>query len=642
MKGKPIFGKNHLHWCFSCGVPVLSGVCGRCGGKTKKVDITPPYDARPAFRGDIVRINECCKEQFGDRLLSDNEAVVLSRAPYIDRMDEIVACGEVLASIRFNPFKMRWEIVPRIGGALRMDLKKGYVEVDEDAVEPILAGGSVLAVGVTHAHPDIKKGDEVVVLCGDEVVACGNARMDGTEMVGSRGMAVKVRWRNKSGRKDVPEPVEMDDVRGRMVEANSHVIENIEKEAISFIKNVSKMSESLTVSYSGGKDSLAVLILCLKALGRVDILFTDTGLEFPETIENVEAVAEKYGIKILKSVAEDSFWKNLDRFGPPSVEYRWCCKVCKLGPISKLIAENYPDGCVSFIGQRRYESETRARSKRVWKTQWIGNQVGASPIQNWCALHVWLYIFANNAPYNRLYELGFERIGCWLCPSSSLSDFLEVATRYPEMWDRWHSYLKEYAEANGLDEKWVELGIWRWLNPPREFVEVMKKRMETTSQVSTSQLLRAPPSSITLSLVSGVRPCVGGVSAEGRFSNFDMNLVRESGQLRTLGKVVDGGNFVVVYGKTSPSTIHIYKNGVVIARAESEERTKNILELVEKVVRRAYECTGCGLCKSHCKVGAIEVMERAVINERCEGCGACLRGCPIMMHDVLPITEPSE
>ncbi|WP_341536887.1 phosphoadenosine phosphosulfate reductase domain-containing protein [Methanosarcina barkeri] len=53
----------------------------------------------------------------------------------------------------------------------------------------------------------------------------------------------------------------------------------------------------VSVSYSGGKDSLAVLQLVSESLDDYEIMFADTGLEFPETIENVKQVVEHYGKK---------------------------------------------------------------------------------------------------------------------------------------------------------------------------------------------------------------------------------------------------------------------------------------------------------------------------------------------------------
>ncbi|MDD4440084.1 MAG: phosphoadenosine phosphosulfate reductase, partial [Tissierellia bacterium] len=95
---RPVYlGKMLLHWCEACNVPVLGKRCG-CGKSTKKVVVTPPGDIRPAFDYDIKRINSVSEKQFNAPLIPDGHLVVLNKAPYEDRMDEIIVDGEVLAS----------------------------------------------------------------------------------------------------------------------------------------------------------------------------------------------------------------------------------------------------------------------------------------------------------------------------------------------------------------------------------------------------------------------------------------------------------------------------------------------------------------------------------------------------------------
>lgn len=72
---------------------------------------------------------------------------------------------------------------------------------------------------------------------------------------------------------------------------------------------------------------------------------------------------------------------------------RWCCKTNKLGPTVRPIMGKFPGGVLSFIGQRRYESEKRSEKPRVWRNPWVPGQVGAAPIQDWTSMHVWLYTF---------------------------------------------------------------------------------------------------------------------------------------------------------------------------------------------------------------------------------------------------------
>lgn len=64
--------------------------------------------------------------------------------------------------------------------------------------------GSLFAVGVTHADPDVREGDDVVVVCktkaGIDVRACGIAQMNGVEMADmKRGVAVTLRHVRKQG-----------------------------------------------------------------------------------------------------------------------------------------------------------------------------------------------------------------------------------------------------------------------------------------------------------------------------------------------------------------------------------------------------------------------------------------------------------
>ena len=128
----------------------------------------------------------------------------------------------------------------------------------------------------------------------------------------------------------------------------------------------------------------------------------DTGLEFDQTKENVERIAEEHSLELIVESAGDSFWRNLEVFGIPAKDFRWCCKTCKLGPATRLIQKNFPNGVLSFIGQRAYESEQRARKGKVWRNPWTPNQLAASPIQKWTALHVWLYLMSKGARTNPL------------------------------------------------------------------------------------------------------------------------------------------------------------------------------------------------------------------------------------------------
>ncbi len=467
-------GKINIHWCSECDIPLVEkGECGICSNQGVSVKVTPPGDVRPAFDKDIELIRKTIDKQWGDgyseHVLPEDKIVLLNNSPNIDRMDEVIYDGKVRGILRYSldrklegkdpyVFILRpWKGLP--------EPKKRYVYMDKGAVKPILNGASALAPGILDADEDLKKGDEVIVLDDHgDVLGSGPAYRDGKELVrADKGRGIKVRWRVS----DDPlsdEKRTWDDV----IEANRGLMGSKVDEAKEFI--LSKIDEHdvpYAVSYSGGKDSLAVLHLVMDAGLEPTMMFVDTGIEFSETIENVHEVADEFGLDLLEADSKDGYWSNVEHFGPSARDYRWCCKTCKLGPTALLIKDNFPKGVLSFIGQRRYESENRMEHGDTWTNPWVPGQIGTSPIQDWTALHVWLYLFMKEANYNPWYERGFERIGCWVCPASDLSE-LEMLKEGFQGYHRFEEMLEEYREANELPEEWVSLGLWRWLDLPKD------------------------------------------------------------------------------------------------------------------------------------------------------------------------------
>jgi phosphoadenosine phosphosulfate reductase len=623
-------GKMLLHWCDSCNVPVLGKRCA-CGENTKRVEVTPPGDIRPAFDYDIKRINSVSEKQFNAQLIPDGHLVVLNKAPYEDRMDEIIVDGEVLASLRFEIESCEWILLPRLEGARRLfhgkDRKtlERWVIIAQEVVPFILKkGASVLAPGVLEADPEIETEDEVVVMNpSGEVICCGRSRMSGREMCEEkRGIAVKPRW---SGEPESPKINPGGQNWEDAVKANEKILETLTEKSHTFIKNVAESANmKITVSYSGGKDSLAVLQLVDETLDDYEIMFADTGLEFPETLENVKEVAEYYGKTLRIASAENSFWDSISVFGPPTLDTRWCCKICKLGPITRLIDENYDGGCLSFIGQRQYESHARSISKKVWKNPWVGNQVGASPIQEWTALHIWLYLFRTKAPYNPAYEKGYDRMGCWLCPSSSLADFFQLEESHPELAEKLNSHLLTYAEKMGLSPEWVKYGFWRYKRYPEILQKLAKKK-----GISLIPSQKAPEE-LKFEVVTGYRPCkAGGISADGSFGQaIDIETLEESGMLKPIGKVsfIEGAASVS-FGE---ARAQVFASGNVNGRSKDEKTLKKLMRMVEFSVRKALFCQGCGVCVGHCEHSAIEIKDkRAKIKESCAHCGKCIEVCPL-------------
>ena len=453
-------GKILLRWCDQCHTPVLAQTCA-CGEKTREVPVTPPGDARPAFPADIALINRIYNDHFGAPLIVPGHLVLLNKVPDHDRMEEIIVGGGIAGIIRYFPDQRCWEPIPRPEACTLFTPKKRYVVVDEGAVPFIKDQGmSVLAPGLDFIDDDVCAGDEVFILAKDGTcVGVGRAKTDAAIARGMEKGSI-VRTRRNISSLIVPGAARWETA----VASNSDVLERAESSAIGFVREVTGQNPHLVtnISYSGGKDSLATLLVVIKAIGKVPMLFADTGMEFPETYANVEEASRHYGLDIIRTDGKTTFWETFDRQGPPAVNARWCCRVCKLTPVANLIREQWGE-CLSFIGQRRYESAARAQSKRVWRNSNVRAQLSAAPIQNWTALHVWLYLMREHAPYNILYERHLDRIGCFMCPSSDMALIHLIEAEYPDLWESWRSRLEQWQEARGLSADWVTGGKWRLL-----------------------------------------------------------------------------------------------------------------------------------------------------------------------------------
>lgn len=450
-------GKIALHWCDHCHAPVLGEQCA-CGAGTRSVAITPPGDARPAMAADVELVNAIFQGHFGAPLIPEGHLAVLNKVPEVDRMEEVVLGGAVVAAIRYLPDEGVWEPLPRPAAARYCTPTKRYVVVDDGAVSFVRDGASLLAPGLVEIEDSVRAGDEVFVLTRTgECIGVGRAKVDAAEArTMERGQVV--RTRKTAPAEIVPGPATW----AEAVAANQGILDTYEGASVEFIRKVCADHPDLprNVSYSGGKDSLVTLLLVLKAVGKVPLLYADTGLEFPETEANVAAVARKYGVEVVRAETGDAFWEHFAVEGPPAVDARWCCRVCKLEPVGRVIAERWGEA-LSFIGQRKYESLNRKRSPRVWRNRRVKNQLSAAPIQHWTALHVWLYLFREEAPYNVLYDRGMDRIGCFMCPSSDLAVIEEIQRDYPHLWQDWEGKLRTWQEAHELPEAWVANGEWR-------------------------------------------------------------------------------------------------------------------------------------------------------------------------------------
>jgi phosphoadenosine phosphosulfate reductase len=412
----------------------------------------------------------------------------------------------------------------------------------------------------------------------------------------SHGVCVKVRHHRKKGIM-VPGPSPQRRW-ADVIDANRGHMETMIERGKAFVRRISEEEDMPTaVSFSGGKDSLATLLLVLEAGFKPPVVFVDTGIELPETIVHVREVAERHDLELIVEESDQDFVARSCQFGPPSRDYRWCCKTQKLGPVARALNRRFPGGMITFIGQRRYESGPRSRSGAVWRNPWVPGQVGASPIQDWTALHIWLYIMMRDEPVNPWYDLGLERIGCYPCPATDLAD-LEVVERHFPGYGRWRGFLEEWASAIGHDVRWVDLGLWRFRNVPKSLREISPGAAEPAPG-------HEPRPAITFQSLPPKELQDAGVTWYEARGVFDrkLDMERAAELLTVLGRTsLDSDVGMVTVGD---GVLEVGREGSVVARGHDEAKATKMLERARQLLVKAELCVGCGVCVPRCPEDAL-------------------------------------
>jgi phosphoadenosine phosphosulfate reductase len=659
IKTAPFLGSFDFFWCDHCNLPLLEdSSCQICEGEPRKVPITPPGDIRPAFPEYQNKIATVIDKAFGSGSaevlgLTGDRLVLVNEVGYDDLMEEVIIDGRIVGSIRYQLPRETWDFYPRMEGAERIfdgfngSNRKRFVQVDEGAVPYIKKGFNVLAPGVINYDPSLVKGQAVVALGPEnEVLSSGLMSVDAKDIKQmEKGMVLKSKHCLKDHQKeDKPNLQVTDQTWTQAVKANASIIEQYELEALT---NISKMIEkhsslSLSVSFSGGKDSLVCLQLARKLPKKQDykILFVNTSLEFPQTITYVENVLKKLDLddRLCRvDVPPERFWKNVKKFGPPGKDFRYCCKLLKIGPINQLIDDCIGKKTLCLVGQRAYESISRANSDVVWTNPWIPNQLNYTPIQNWTALHVWLYLFKERIPYNPIYDLGFSRIGCWLCPACTEGVYDLILEHKLIDYKKWAQFLENWRKKRNLPKEWLTWGLWRWRKQPAKMMNLAKRYDEDIKKNQTP--LKRGNWSIDYNFSESVKKRSNGSRDLRGLIQGNLSLERIATFLNLIGKVEQKKNSTgnlnsIVLRLDDETTFSLTENGKfsIIAKGYSKLKTK-IGEILHTIYR-TIECTACGLCVDYCPVEALRINNEnkkvELSLDKCTKCGICQQLCPIV------------
>lgn len=202
------------------------------------------------------------------------------------------------------------------------------------------------------------------------------------------------------------------------------------------------------VSFSGGKDSTAMLLMMIEKDIQVDeIIFCDTTVEFPEMYQHIKKVEQyiKMPITILKKENnyEYMMFKHIKKRGKNKGQRgydwagpraRWCTRYFKQGVIKKYLKEKYKNEDITeFIGIAVDETERLEKNKNFKNLRY--------PLAEWgiTEQEALQYCYSKGFDWDGLYEK-FDRISCWCCPLQSLKSLRILYKEFPELWEK----LKEW------------------------------------------------------------------------------------------------------------------------------------------------------------------------------------------------------
>ncbi len=596
-----------LRWCDECNVPVVSSdKCGLCGAKTRKVRVVPPGDVRPAFEFDVDIVREAVRSCLGrkavEKLVPSTSFILLNKVQAFDAAYEVVVDGYSIGIVWYEPVEKRWLFRPAYYGA--------KIIVDEGCAGFVIVEGNAVPGKIIANYRVIGDVSSRYVALVD---AKGNV---GLGKLVKGGVAVLKRWDLKGS---CPRLGKGRDFK-KAIDANIERLEKLERIAINRVVKALRLGKAF-VTVSGGKDSTVVAYIASQC-GVKNFVFVDTGLELPETYDTVHRLEQLLG-SVERIGNPKMFWQAVEVLGPPARDFRWCSRVCKLSHISKWCKSK--DANVSVTGQRRYESVSRALAQPIMRSGSFSRGFVVSPIHEWSSLEVVLYIFMRGLPLNPLYQRGFDRVGCFMCPTSRLAEFDLVKSIYVDRWSRWEEVLERWRRRWELPRIWVDLGLWRWrLSYPAEVLKYCRD-----------------PRILGVQYLESLVKEHSVVTVERRSDSLIVTMYSKRYRAdvkRLLGAAYAVGLRVI---KVTPDRVELVdRNAKVVMSCEGVEVYTEFVnkERLLRVYRRALKawffsvsalCLGCNLCELVC---GKSLVKRGIIDTRgCGSCARCVFVCPISM-----------
>ncbi len=190
--------------------------------------------------------------------------------------------------------------------------------------------------------------------------------------------------------------------------------------------------EGYYLAFSGGKDSIVIFDLAVKSNVKFDAHYHFTTVDPPELVKFIK---DNYPDVIWERPKKSMFKLIEGRGFPPTRQIRYCCSELKeYGGKHRTV----------ITGVRREESTGRAERPIFHKDDRTTDKYMLNPIVDWKTKTVWDYIKQNNLKYCSLYDEGFDRLGCIMCPLQGSAQMIKEAERWPKFY---RAYLRAFERG---------------------------------------------------------------------------------------------------------------------------------------------------------------------------------------------------
>ena len=196
---------------------------------------------------------------------------------------------------------------------------------------------------------------------------------------------------------------------------------------------------------SGGKDSSALAVYLRESVPRMEYFFCDTGAELPETYEYLTRLEVILGKPIARLNASRGFdhWFEVFRGTLPSPQMRWCTKNMKIKPIEEWIGDT---PAVSYVAIRADESNRKGYISTKPNIQsrfpFIEDGIDRDGVMR---------ILADAGIGLPEYYEWRTRSGCYFCFYQRKAEWIGLAERHPELFERAVAIERKVLSDAGVD-----------------------------------------------------------------------------------------------------------------------------------------------------------------------------------------------